>query len=92
MLSYISASAERKAIYQSKMKLLPLEGRQVWTVKANTLIADAYICFDYLRVPKKDQIFGRQGWKIGFVEQEFMFPSRSSSAYVVFAIIPTFFL
>lgn len=92
MLSYISASAEREAIYQSKMKLLPLEGTQVWTVKANTLIADAYICFDCLKVPKKDQNFGRQGWKIGFIEQEFMFPSPSSSAHVGFAIISTFFL
>lgn len=63
-LSYVSPSAGREATNQSKMKLLSLDGTQVWTVKANTLIADAHICFDYLKVPKKDQNFGRQGWRV----------------------------
>lgn len=59
-------------------------------MKANTLIADAYICFDYLKVPKKIKIL--QDKAEGFTEQEFLFPCMSSSAHVGFALIPTFSL
>lgn len=70
------------------MKILPLYGTQVWTVKANALIADAYICFDCLKVPKNFKVLEDKAE--GFMEQEFLFPSPSSSAHVGFAIMPTF--
>lgn len=46
------------------MKLLSLDGEQIWTVIANDLIADAYICFRLTQGAKNDQNVAVQGWKV----------------------------